>query len=1061
MISRVFAVVAFVCVAATAQTTSLIASANEVAFGQPVTFVATIPGAGTTGKVTFTDNGRFLAAVPIAGTQAVVAFRLPHLGTRTIRASFNGSSAELAIRIVGARPGSYRESIVDPSGQQVLWRDLNGDGLLDKIALSFSVTGRIGFASLNVGNGTYGPAHLLPETRAVNALAFGDFTGDGRIDIVAALMDSRGLALMAGNGNGTFLAPTSLPGAPTLDSLPDEMHAEDFDNDGRTDLLVPNPHSAPLLLLQSTPGVMAPKSLPVSRFESVQRLRTGDTNGDGKSDFVIVHGSSTTSCTMFLSAGSSWVTGVTVDDCEGVELADFNGDGRADLLLGGGSYFNQQPHIKLRLAQADGSFGTVLPIEPRPEHPNAHAYALSTLDWNSDGKLDVLEAITLGVTPGERLRVRLGEGDGTFMPDPVDLALEGVYGLGYRYRLADLNGDAWPDLVGERGSWILTAVPQSPPAVSTSLDGFRFIAGKSANTFTLRVSDANTVQDVAKVYLLIGTDTSGAGACYLEYEPTTRLMRLRNDAGTAWSAPVLVESQPVQLANTQCEYKSFGTIPPTLTVPSTTFEMTVFPSQSFVGDKLVYAKAIDSVGNDMGFVLVGGISVAPGFDTPMTATVTPRSGTGQSGVFEITITDPDGQYDSEPVELSIGYLSGNANMCVVHVNLRLRYVGLYNDAGTAILAPDERGLLRNSQCTVNRSHVTFTWNAPNLKVAVPVTFADDYFGGFVQVFGTSPRRQLEPIFDGMWRVPPTVLVRSLTPASGSGASGVFTGLFQAKNGTQGLYLHYMLFLPTPNVVQYTAKGSCLVEYNRISNGIRLIDNPGTGWLGPESGVPISAAAQPLSNSVCTVNVAEVVIKLGVFDTEVRVPVTFKSGFEGVLGTFLQGFNSVGEYSGMTQFGSWIAFPRTRQVAGPAVQTSVLQQAGSSATLRATATHSSGIGALSMVSLLVGKSIMDRNPCQVIYFPWNNTLHLVNDDGTALVGGDAGVAIGAAQSLANSRCVVHPSLSTSSPMTGGVRIDVRLSFVGATFAGVKKAYAVAFDSGGLVTHWVDAGTLTVQ
>jgi hypothetical protein len=316
----------------------------------------------------------------------------------------------------------------------------------------------------------------------------------------------------------------------------------------------------------------------------------------------------------------------------------------------------------------------------------------------------------------------------------------------------------------------------------------------------------------------------------------------------------------------------------------------------------------------------------------------------------------------------------------------------------------------------------------------------------------------------MWRVPPGIVVRSLTPASGSGPSGTFAGIFDPKNGAALPYLMYTLFLPTPNIVQYTAKESCLIEYNRISNGIRLVNDAGTAWLGPESGVPIDAAAQPLSNSVCAVDVARVTIGSGstsFLGKEVRLPVTFKPGFDGVLGTFLQGFTEIGEFTGMTQFGSWTAFPRTRTVPGPAVQTSILEQTGSSATIRATVTHSSGIGALSMVSLLIGRSIMDRTPCQVIYFPWNNTLHLINDEGTALVGGDSGVAVGAAQALANSRCVVHPSLSTSTPVSGGVRIDVRLSFVGSTFAGAKNAYAVAFDSGGLVTHWVDAGKLTVQ
>ena len=74
----------------------------------------------------------------------------------------------------------------------------------------------------------------------------------------------------------------------------------------------------------------------------------------------------------------------------------------------------------------------------------------------------------------------------------------------------------------------------------------------------------------------------------------------------------------------------------------------------------------------------------------------------------------------------------------------------------------------------------------------------------------------------------------------TGASGTFTATFRHPGGVSKHYLGYILFLPTPNVVSFRAQGSCLIEYNRISNGMRLIDNAGTGWLGPIEGVPVSA-----------------------------------------------------------------------------------------------------------------------------------------------------------------------------------------------------------------------------
>src|SRR5262249_23768717 len=98
-------------------------------------------------------------------------------------------------------------------------------------------------------------------------------------------------------------------------------------------------------------------------------------------------------------------------------------------------------------------------------------------------------------------------------------------------------------------------------------------------------------------------------------------------------------------------------------------------------------------------------------------------------------------------------------------------------------------------------------------------------------------------------------VFSLSPTSGSGAiNNTFTGVFTHTGGATQHYLGYMLFLPTPNVVNYTATGTCLVEYNRISNGMRLIDNAGTGWIGPITGIPLGTAGAFLTSSYCSVNV---------------------------------------------------------------------------------------------------------------------------------------------------------------------------------------------------------------
>ena len=90
-----------------------------------------------------------------------------------------------------------------------------------------------------------------------------------------------------------------------------------------------------------------------------------------------------------------------------------------------------------------------------------------------------------------------------------------------------------------------------------------------------------------------------------------------------------------------------------------------------------------------------------------------------------------------------------------------------------------------------------------------------------------------------------------------------------------------LFQPTPNVVNYVPTGSCLVEYNRISNGMRLIDDPGTGWLGPLIGVPAGPGGGILSNSYCTLDTTQSGARFSGATMYVDAKVTFKSSLSRV------------------------------------------------------------------------------------------------------------------------------------------------------------------------------------
>ena len=94
---------------------------------------------------------------------------------------------------------------------------------------------------LGNGDGTFRPAQDFEAGRGPNAVAIGDFNGDGGQDLAVAeygAYPQRGntMSILLGNGDGTFRRAASLPGR----AGPSYVAAGDFNRDGRTDLAVSN-----------------------------------------------------------------------------------------------------------------------------------------------------------------------------------------------------------------------------------------------------------------------------------------------------------------------------------------------------------------------------------------------------------------------------------------------------------------------------------------------------------------------------------------------------------------------------------------------------------------------------------------------------------------------------------------------------------------------------------------------------------------------------------------------------------------------------------------------------
>jgi hypothetical protein len=217
--------------------------------------------------------------------------------------------------------------------------DLNGDGRLDIVA-SDSLRDEIKVA-LNLGGGVFSSPAAYAGPSGPTQIVFGDFDGDGKVDVAVTGPEPYGysheVGVLRGNGDGSFQAVAIY----TVDDGPYAIATADLNGDGHLDLVTANRgfendrQPSLSVLIGNGDGAFQPEQRHVSSaLTNPSQVIAVDADGDGDNDLLVSNYASH-DLSFFANRGDGTFEphvryGVDTEFTD-FRYADFDGDGIRDI----------------------------------------------------------------------------------------------------------------------------------------------------------------------------------------------------------------------------------------------------------------------------------------------------------------------------------------------------------------------------------------------------------------------------------------------------------------------------------------------------------------------------------------------------------------------------------------------------------------------------------------------------------------------------------------------------------------------------------------------------------
>ncbi|MEJ7849439.1 MAG: VCBS repeat-containing protein [Pyrinomonadaceae bacterium] len=355
---------------------------------------------------------------------------------------YDNSIHVIALNTRNGQFGPYIATDVSPDVDVQGFGDFNGDGKVDVVTMdggSFNP-----WVTIRLASGTYtyvtGQDHQFQSRDSIYLSAVTDVDQDNRPDLI---FNSKNRTLIRkGIGDGTFSSTLEL-----LDGG-SGLFVEDVNSDGWKDIVTAQSFEfvtlgSIVVLLNQQNGNF--KSAPGFGMQpGTKDIAIANLNADNFMDFVAVtsgSGGGAGSLTVFFQSpapGRSIVpaepeqllVGGTVVGFNSVATGDFNADGRTDIAAAGHGAYGAAPNIQIFTNTGANTFNPL-----SFQIGISDIYDVAASDLNSDGRLDL---ITTGY---EGIWTSFGIGNGTFAA-PVRY-LQNI--ASNRIAVGDFNNDGRPD----------------------------------------------------------------------------------------------------------------------------------------------------------------------------------------------------------------------------------------------------------------------------------------------------------------------------------------------------------------------------------------------------------------------------------------------------------------------------------------------------------------------------------------------------------------------------------------------------------------------------------------